>query len=129
MKRMLSVLAVVAFTLLACETTPDVVPEFADEPYEAGEVTFEYHGEVEDEIRLAGEMNGWTETGDDWVMDEVEEDVWSITVWLDPGSYQYKYIIDGEWTEPGAILEQVRPFPNDESDDGFGGQNAVIELQ
>ncbi len=136
MKRTLILLSILALVVVlgfaACETAPDPEPEeldFVDEPYEAGEITFTYEGEA-DQVLLAGAFNNWQEAASpENEMEEVEENKFEITVWLDPGSWEYKYIIDGEWTQPQDYMEKISPLPNDETGDGFGGYNAVIEVQ
>ena len=129
----LSAGASVVFEVDSATIEDSKATEFAKDPYDAGEIEFRYYGEVEDEVRLSGDMNEWADSDDgpenEWVMNETEDDVHALTISLDPGSYEYKYIIDGEWVEPGSIPDAVIPLPNAETDDGFGGTNAVIEVE
>jgi hypothetical protein len=117
----------------ALETTDDgyggrngvirVPGEEATASYEAGpprlvegKVLFTYHAPQARSVSLRGSFNGWGETP----MYKGANGVWYILLDLPPGRHQYKYYVDGVWTEdPNAL---------DTTDDGFGGKNAVVEL-
>ena len=43
---------------------------------------------------------------------------WYLDLQLRPGRYEYKFIVDGEWTED--------PESSDRVPDGLGGQNSVV---
>ncbi len=53
------------------------------------------------DVRIAGDFNGWVP--DRGVRSLVESDgetrVWTKILTLEPGTYQYRYIVDGEWRE------------------------------
>jgi len=91
----------------------------------AEEVTFTYEPGDDDvtNVSVRGSFNGWDETP----MTE-EGGVWSVVIDLDPGEYQYKYFVNGEW--PGNMETDLGGGPLDVDadgyvDDGYGGQNAV----
>ncbi|MEZ4358809.1 MAG: glycogen-binding domain-containing protein [Kofleriaceae bacterium] len=68
------------------------------------------------EIFLAGTMNGWNPSNRDYLLkDEDGDGIYSITLPLAAGTYQYKFVIDGTWTKD--------PFSPMAEGDGFGGQN------
>jgi Glycogen recognition site of AMP-activated protein kinase len=68
------------------------------------------------EIFLAGNMNGWNPSNKDYLLkDEDGDGIYSITLPLAAGTYQYKFVIDGTWTKD--------PFSPMAEGDGFGGQN------
>ncbi|MBI5672411.1 MAG: glycoside hydrolase family 13, partial [Nitrospirae bacterium] len=47
--------------------------------------------------------------------------VWTATIPLKPGRYQYMFVIDGkQW-----IADPLAP---EETTDGFGAQNAVLDV-
>jgi 1,4-alpha-glucan branching enzyme len=46
---------------------------------------------------LAGDFNGWDAQAQPMV--KGSDGVWSATVKLKPGAYQYKFVVDGEWSE------------------------------
>ncbi len=86
-------------------------------------VVFNYRTEGKGlNIYLAGNFNEWNPSNPQYLMKDDDGDgVWSITVKLAPGTYQYKYVIDGKWTQdtyaPGA------------APDGFGGRNSQFEVK
>ena len=62
------------------------------------DVTFRYEGSAST-VYLAGSMNGWSTSGTK--LTKGSDGVWSVTVSLAPGVYEYKFIVDGEWvTDP-----------------------------
>ncbi|HWU91080.1 MAG TPA: glycogen-binding domain-containing protein [Kofleriaceae bacterium] len=86
-------------------------------------VVFNYKTEGKDrKIYLAGNFNNWTPDNAQYLMKDDDGDgVWSITVKLGPGSYQYKYVIDGQWTQD--------PYGPGEAPDGFGGRNSQFDVK
>lgn len=70
---------------------------------EDGTVTFNYRpkeGQDVQVVKLAGTMTSWAGKAITMTKDE-ETGVFSHTMELKPGSYQYKYIVDGAWmTDP-----------------------------
>ena len=74
------------------------------------------------EIFLAGTMNGWNPANSDYLLkDEDGDGIYSITVPLAPGTYQYKFVVDGTWTK-----DPYSPMAND---DGFGGMNGKFTVK
>jgi len=82
----------------------------------ATEVTFQLAAPGAGGVEVAGTFNGWSPTP----MDKGEGDLWSLVLDLDPGEYQYKFIIDGTWRED--------PAAESYADDGYGGRNGVFTL-
>ena len=68
---------------------------------ENGTVTFNYWNPSAKTVLLAGSMNGWAASKDLMTKDE-ETGLFSVTLNLSFGSYQYKYVLDGkDWiTDP-----------------------------
>jgi chromosome partitioning protein len=70
-------------------------------------------------VRLAGDFNGWVP--DASVVLEVHEDgCWTKFVPLDPGRYEYKLIVDGNW--------QPDPLNPNHTPNRFGSVNSVLEI-
>ena len=70
-------------------------------------------------VSVAGDFNSWnTETH---AMKKVQAGVWLITVDLVPGSYQYRFFVDGVWQNDPENAECV-PNP-------FGTQNNVKRVK
>ncbi len=66
-------------------------------------------------VLLAGDFTHWQEKP--IPMRKGSGDVWSTTVELRPGTYHYRFIVDGEWhDDPECALRVPNPF---------GGQNMV----
>jgi len=93
----------------------------------ADEVTFSFvppDGWQVEGISIRGSFNDWGETP----MEQGDDGTWSAGVELEPGEYEYKFFINGEW--PEDMETWLDGFPVDETadsytDDGHGGQNAV----
>ena len=70
-------------------------------------------------MTVAGSFNNWNPDNTPLLR---QNGAWSTILVLPPGSYEYMFVEDGErWvTDPLAV--QTR-------DDGFGGANAVIDVE
>jgi cytoskeletal protein CcmA (bactofilin family) len=72
-----------------------------------------------DEVRLTGSWVDWDPEG--IRMDRDEKGTWKTTVSLKPGSYKYKFIVDGEWiADPD--MDEVVP-------DGRGGEATPLHVK
>ena len=85
-----------------------------------GQVRFALHAPSATSVVITGSFNRWDRQGSALAGPD-RRGVWSITLPLSPGRYEYAFIVDGTvWqADPGA------PF----LDDGFGGRNSVIEIR
>jgi cyclomaltodextrinase / maltogenic alpha-amylase / neopullulanase len=83
----------------------------------AAPVTFVHENSGASSVFLAGDFNGWSDGSD-----KMQNDggTWTLTLELDPGSYMYKFVADGNWL-------QDESNPN-ASDDGFGGKNSLVNV-
>jgi hypothetical protein len=71
---------------------------------------------------LAGNFNDWNPANDKYLLKDDDGDgIWSITVKLPPGTYQYKFVIDGQWTKD--------PSSPGDAPDGFGGRNGKFDVK
>ncbi|MDG2334159.1 MAG: AAA family ATPase [Myxococcota bacterium] len=89
----------------------------------AREVVIEYRDSQANDVRIAGDFNGWVP--DRNVLSRVEASgrtrVWVKVLKLPPGVYQYRYFVDGQW--------RVDP-ENEESSPGPMGQtNSVLYVR
>ena len=74
------------------------------------------------QIFLAGSFNDWNPSNDKFLMKDDDGDgTFSITVKLAPGTYQYKFVIDGQWTKD--------PYSPSDAPDGFGGRNGKFDVK
>lgn len=69
-------------------------------------------------VTVAGDFNGWNPTTHP--LSAVGDGVWELWIPLEPGSYQYLYLVDGSPVVP--------PESRITLDDGFGGRNGLIEV-
>lgn len=71
-------------------------------------------------VQAAGDFNGWDPASTP--LEQVSTGAWAVTLPLEPGRYQYKFVVDGRtWI--------VDPFAAEHNDDGFGSRNAVLEVR
>jgi 1,4-alpha-glucan branching enzyme len=81
-------------------------------------VVFTFAGDA-GTVALAGEFNSWSPTADP--MKRQADGAWTITKKLSPGTYGYKFVLNGTtWKHDDAN-------PNT-ADDGFGGKNSVVTV-
>jgi len=72
-------------------------------------------------VAVVGTFNGWKPKGYEMQFDP-EKKIWSLTVRLAEGRYEYAFLVDGQKVlpDPEASLYQ---------DDGFGNENSVMILR
>ena len=118
--------AAVAMEVVACP--PELIGDAATATWERGapqprEVRVHFRDDAAGDVRIAGDFNGWVPDKD--VRSRVEAEgphrVWTKVLLLPPGTYQYRYVVDGEWrTDPS----------NPESTPGPMGQpNSVLHVR
>ena len=83
-------------------------------------VAFTVRAEAGKAVYLAGDFNAWNPTGKKLV-DKKGDGVYAGTIKLAPGSYQYKFVIDGTWC---ADPENVNSVQNDQ-----GTFNSVVVVK
>jgi pullulanase-type alpha-1,6-glucosidase len=96
----------------------------------ADEVTFTFEPPEDlastfESVSLRGSFNAWGETA----MERQDDGTWTLTLTLDPGEYEYKFFINGEWPQDMSTWLQggpVDPNAHGYTDDGHGGQNAIV---
>jgi len=91
-------------------------PDHGDE--KSTGVVLEYYNPSARNVYLAGSFNDWSP--DATPMESDGDGNWSVTLDLEPGKYQYKFVVDGSW----------QPDPDNPvtESDGYGGINSVIEI-
>ena len=75
------------------------------------------------DVRIAGDFNGWVPDKNvrSLVQAEGIERVWTKILHLPPGTYHYRYVVDGEWRED-PDNPQAEPGP-------VGGRNSVLVVR
>jgi hypothetical protein len=71
-------------------------------------------------VLVAGTFNDWATTPEKAIklFDPDGDGVFATTLVLEPGAYQYKFIVDGAWKED--------PTNPETAPDGYGGVNSVL---
>ena len=76
----------------------------------AKSVTFTVHADKGKAVYLAGVFNQWSLTAKKMAY-KAKSGIYTATVKLAPGSYEYKFVIDGTWC---ADPENANSVPNDQ---------------
>jgi chromosome partitioning protein len=89
----------------------------------AREVIVHFRDEAANDVRIAGDFNGWVP--DKGVRSLIESEgptrVWTKILQLPPGTYEYRYVVDGEWREDPDNPEGVRS--------SVGGRNSLLVVR
>jgi 1,4-alpha-glucan branching enzyme len=78
-------------------------------------VTFSYSAPIATSVMLAGDFTGWQQAP--IPMKKSKTGVWTKTVSLAAGEYEYRLLVDGEWVDD-PLCANRRP-------NQFGGFNCV----
>jgi anion-transporting ArsA/GET3 family ATPase len=70
-------------------------------------------------VKIVGTFNNWN-TSEESLMERKRDGTWSKFVYLEPGTYQYRFLIDDEWVADQNNSNQVK--------NPFGGKNSVIKI-
>jgi 1,4-alpha-glucan branching enzyme len=81
-------------------------------------VTFTIAAPEAHEVALAGDFTNWDQAP--VTMKKHRGGVWSATLALQPGSYQYRLLVDGQWQDDPACATHI---PN-----AFGSQNCLRQV-
>ncbi len=84
------------------------------------DVTFTVHAEAGKAVYVAGEFNAWDPAAKKMAW-KARQGIYTATVKLAPGTYQYKFVIDGTWC---ADPENVNAVANDQ-----GTFNSVVTVK
>ena len=81
---------------------------------------FLLHAPKARQVAVVGDFNEWARNGTP-LSDSDENGIWTVSVPLTPGRYQYKFLVDGkQW-----VVEPDAPAYHP---DGFGGRNSLLEI-
>jgi hypothetical protein len=72
-------------------------------------------------IFLAGNFNDWKPDNPQYLMTADATGTYTLTVKLPPGTYQYKFVADGQWIKD--------PYSPADAPDGFGGRNGKFDVK
>jgi len=82
-------------------------------------VTFQIDAPGAKKVLLAGDFTDWEASARKMTKKPGRSAVFSTSLSLAPGSYEYKFIVDGEWREDPAAESRRN---------SFGTRNAVITV-
>ncbi|MEE2679136.1 MAG: AAA family ATPase [Myxococcota bacterium] len=103
-------------------STEDLLASFEEAPRE---VIVRYRDETAHDVRIAGDFNGWVP--DKGVRSLIESEgtarVWTKILQLPPGTYEYRYVVDGEWRTP------AEEGSSRTSDEGGAPPNSVLVVR
>ena len=101
----------------------EIVARPAATPGGEREVVVRYRDPAASDVRIAGDFNGWVPDKNvrSLVQAEGIERVWTKILHLPPGTYHYRYVVDGEWRED-PDNPQAAPGP-------VGGRNSVLVVR
>jgi chromosome partitioning protein len=87
------------------------------------EITVHFRDPSASDVRIAGDFNGWVP--DKGVRSLIESEgqtrVWTKILHLPPGTYEYRYVVDGEWREDPENPEIVF--------NSVGGRNSIMVVR
>src|SRR5690349_12388886 len=79
-------------------------------------VRFQFHHPDAKAVFVAGSFNNWHPGASEMV--RLEGDLWAKDLVLEPGKYEYLFVVDGVWkTDPKAAENAPNPF---------GGANSIL---
>jgi 1,4-alpha-glucan branching enzyme len=114
------VLGVVGLSIFGCGSGKragigrDPSPEIVD-----GGAVFRFFDTDAKRVFLVGDFNNWSPKAD--AMKDLNGDGhWSLFYPLRPGTYQYKFVVDGRWLPD--------PHNPDSEPDGFDDINSVVKI-
>ena len=78
-------------------------------------IKFEYSALEAKEVSLAGNFNRWDSQANPMKKDK--KGIWKVTLSLQPGRYEYRFFVDGNWENDPSCSSRVA--------NEFGGENCV----
>jgi 1,4-alpha-glucan branching enzyme len=80
-------------------------------------IIFTFHSPTADEVFVAGTFNNWEPRRDPL---RKNAKGWSTVKYLEPGTYEYRFIVDGVWMDDPICQKH---YPNQ-----YGSENCVLEV-
>jgi len=83
-------------------------------------ITFKFHAPEAKSVHLAGNFNGWNMSSHPLSQNKTStaNGTWKGTFYIEPGVYEYRFIVDGVWHDGAGSVEG---WTNE-----FGSFNCVI---
>jgi len=108
--------AVIFFAFIFLFNAPAVNPICSSEV----RFSLKFEDQANHSVAIAGDFNGWNPKGN--ILEDPDGDgVWTGTLNLKPGRYEYMFVLDDEiWVPDPNSLRFVK--------DGFGNRNSILEI-
>ena len=81
--------------------------------------SFTYFAPTAENVLLAGDFTDWEHNPVS--LKKQKDGSWKALVSLDPGTHEYRFLVDGQWRDDEAC--RIR------KQNGFGAENCVREVQ
>jgi 1,4-alpha-glucan branching enzyme len=99
---------------------PPPPPQTAGPEVVEGGIVFRYRNPDARRVNLVGDFNDWSPAADP-MSDDNADGEWTLFYPLRPGTYAYKFLVDGKnW-----IQDPLNPLTEP---DGFNGRNSIIKI-
>ena len=85
---------------------------------QAKRVRLQHHAPAAKRVCVAGTFNHWQP--DAAMMQPQADALWTLELELPPGTYEYRFVVDGCWCDD--------PNATETASNSFGGQNAVLRV-
>jgi len=82
-------------------------------------VVFSYYDPVAQNVQLVGDFSNW-EPVEDVMVQKEGNNLWKGIFPLDPGKYQYKFVVDGEW--------KLDPYNSEVVTSNMGANNSLVSV-
>ncbi len=82
-------------------------------------ITFSFYAPLSSRVSVAGSFNGWN--AESYQLLRREDGFWIGEFVMQPGRYEYMFVIDGNWENAQGTQEKV--------DNGMGGFNNVLIVE
>jgi 1,4-alpha-glucan branching enzyme len=105
--------------VVGCGGPPPARPGSSPELVEGGAL-FRYRNADAKKVYLVGDFNEWSPTADPMTDDNADGE-WTLFYPLAPGTYAYKFLVDGKNWVPDPANPLSEP-------DGFDGRNSVVKI-
>jgi len=83
------------------------------------EIVFSLEAPENAMVQIAGDFNKWMPESLEF-SESQGRPLWHKTIFLRPGTYEYKYLVDGEWSRDPANEETI--------DDPYGDANSILRV-
>ena len=84
----------------------------------SGSVSLEYLNSAAQKVFIAGTFNDWNPCAH--ALTALAHGKWTVELTLEPGRYEYRLVVDDQWTDDPRATEQIA--------NPYGGTNSVLQV-